>query len=85
MSILPGAFLRAAEGHVWLLQYMEGSNVVVLDPAVADVFQDSESVNILIAAHLRRTLSAALTGATMELRILFTSRIFLTTGRGAFQ
>ena len=37
--------LRAGVRGKYYQQYMKGTNVVVLDPDVAEVFRDSESVN----------------------------------------
>jgi len=41
----PGYDLRGGVRGKYYKQYMEGTNVVLLDPDVAAVFRDSESVN----------------------------------------
>jgi hypothetical protein len=52
--------LRGGVRGKYYKQYMEGTNVVLLDPDVAAVFHDSESVNqalrllIKAAEHLRQ-------------------------------
>jgi hypothetical protein len=55
--------LRGGVRGKYYKQYMEGTNVVLLDPDVAVVFHDSESVNqalralIKVAGHLAESAS----------------------------
>lgn len=56
-EILPEYSLRGGIRGKYAAQYAEGTNVVLLDPDVAEVFPDSESVNQAlreVAAQRRR-------------------------------
>jgi hypothetical protein len=62
-KLRPEYDLRGGIRGKYYKQYMEGTNVVLLDPDVAVVFRDSESVNqalralIKVAGHLGESAS----------------------------